>query len=79
MKRLLIHIIARYYLWKFRRQETNPKAKWQMRVAKTGSIYLLRKCSKGTYKRKLRISDHPPKNKQGNPRTKHSKKRGIVI
>ena len=77
MKRLLIHIIARYYMWKFRRQD--PTAKWRIKVANTGSLYIQRRNNHYTYKNKLRISDHLPTNSNGNLRSKNSKKRGIVI
>lgn len=78
-KRILIHIIARYYLWKFRRQEQCPSAKWRIKVASTGSLYIQRRNNKKTYKDVLRISDHLPTNSNGNPVSIHSKKKGIVI
>lgn len=79
MKRILIHIIARYYLWKFRRQETNPRAKYRLDFAKTGSIYIQRRNRKNKYKDVLRISDHLPNNSNDNPVSIYSKKKGIII
>lgn len=79
MKHLLIHIIARYYLWKFRRQEQNPNAKWRIKIATSGSLYIQRRNNHYAYKTKLRISDHLPTNSNGNPVSIHSKKKGIVI
>lgn len=79
MKRLLIHIIARYYLWKFRRQETNPRAKYRLDFPKTGSVYIQRRTKNHRYKDVFRVSNHVATNSRGNPVTKMSKKYGIVI
>lgn len=80
MKRILIHIIARFYLWKLRRADPwRHTAKWRIKVASTGSIYIQRRNNRRVYKDVLRISDHLPTNSNGNPVSKHSKKKGIII
>lgn len=79
MKRILIHIIARYYLWKFRIQEQYPSAKWRIKVASTGSLYIQRRTKNHRYKNVFRVSNHVATNSRGNPVTKMSKKYGVVI